>query len=189
MTQLFGHVSVPCAGVDRRLGRKPSQIGRMRPTTKAAMAKMSVPIVNIRNVDADAAPPGPTPNRPRRPSCIPSTQMMAPMAIRTNATTASSPLNGQRRRRVTATVTATERPDRLQASSVRSLARPGSPVPPLSGTGSVLCKASVDSYFEPMRARTTAMTATNPTPMESTSGIGERGSGWPRRMALSLALQ
>ena len=44
-------------------------------------------------------------------------------------------------------------------------------------------------YFEPMRARTTAMTATNPMPMESTSGIGERGNGKPRRIAFSLALQ
>jgi len=44
-------------------------------------------------------------------------------------------------------------------------------------------------YFEPMRARTTAMTATNPIPMESTSGIGERGNGKPRRIACSLALQ
>jgi len=34
-----------------------------------------------------------------------------------------------------------------------------------------------DSYFDPMRARTTAMTATNAMPMESTSGIGERGNG------------
>jgi len=44
-------------------------------------------------------------------------------------------------------------------------------------------------YFEPMRARTTAMTATDPMPMESTSGIGERGNGRPSRIAFSLDLQ
>ena len=33
------------------------------------------------------------------------------------------------------------------------------------------------------------MTAPNPIPIESTSGIGERGNGWPRRMARSFALQ
>jgi hypothetical protein len=51
---------------------------------------------------------------------------MAPTAMRINATTDLSPVSGQSRRRVTATVTATESPDRLHASSVRSRARPGS---------------------------------------------------------------
>jgi hypothetical protein len=69
--------------------------------------------------------------------------MTAPTAIRTNATTALSPVSGQSRRRVTATVTATESPDRLHASSVRSRARPGSLGPP-SYSGSLVCKASVD---------------------------------------------
>ena len=145
-------------------------------------------MVTIRQVEVVSATPASTLSLLRRPSCIPSTQMMPPMAMRTNATIVLSPVSGQSRRRVTATVTATESPDRLQASSVRSRARPGS-LPPPSSTLSTLSNVSVESYFEPMRARTTAMTATAPTPIESTSGIGERGRGSPRRIARSLARQ
>ena len=38
-------------------------------------------------------------------------------------------------------------------------------------------------------ARTTAITATTPMPIESTNGIGERGSGRPSTIARWLALQ
>jgi hypothetical protein len=88
-------------------------------------------MVTIRYVvNGVAAPPASALSPFRRPSCIPSTQMTAPTAIRANATTAFPPVSGQSRRRVTAMVTATESPDRLHASSVRSRARPGSLGPP-----------------------------------------------------------
>jgi len=94
-------------------------------------------MVTIRHVDGVIAPPASAPSPLRRPSCIPSTQTMAPTAMRTKATTALSPVSGQSRRSVTATVTATESPDRLHASSVRSRARPASLAPP-SDAGSAL---------------------------------------------------
>ena len=133
-------------------------------------------MVTIRNVGTVIALSASAPSLFRRPSCIPSTQTPAPTAMRTNVTTSLSPVSGQSRRIVTATVTATESPDRLHASSVRSRARPGSLALP-SYAGSLLFNVWADSYFEPMRARTTAITATKPMPTESTSGIGERGNG------------
>jgi hypothetical protein len=108
-------------------GEQERHTGRIRPTTKAAAANTIVPMVNIRHVDAAAVPSAWAPNLDLRPSCIPTTQMAAPTAMSTSATTPLSPVSGQRRRRVTATVTATESPERFHASSVRSRARPGSP--------------------------------------------------------------
>ena len=80
----------------------------------------------IREVEAVTAYLPSTPILLRLTNCIPSTQIVAPTAMRTNASTDFlSPVSGQSRRSVTATVTATESPDRLQASRCAPERGPG----------------------------------------------------------------
>ena len=159
--------------------------GGKSPRTKAPAATANVPRLRSRAAVAPIGDRG-LPWAVRRAACRPRLHTAAPAPISTKATVAPVRLSGHNRRSSTEMQTSTASPERFQANSVRSAAKPASGASGWSwGVGESFGK----DHLRPSAASTTAITATNPIPTESSTGRGDRGSGSPRRIARWFACQ